>query len=152
MVESQWTSNKHTGCNYWNNDIAVALSLFGNVKITHKMSFKLYASVKSSTYAVDNLFCNVILSPVRYLPCLGSQAAIMFLASNICWVSSGTVRALEHFRFCFGHHCHHNHWSTFVWRIHLSDYILQDNTGRIMSYSIKVDWLSIGKFPDSVLV
>ena len=32
--------------------------------------------------------------PVRYLPCLGSQAAIMFLASNICWVSSGTVRAL----------------------------------------------------------
>ena len=29
-----------------------------------------------------------------YLPCLGSQAAIMFLASNICWVSSGTVRAL----------------------------------------------------------
>ena len=59
------------------------------------MSFKLYVSVKSSTYAVDNLFCNVILSPVRYLPCLGSQAAIMFLASNICWVSSGTVRALE---------------------------------------------------------
>ena len=31
---------------------------------------------------------------VRYLPCLGSQAAIMFLASNICWVNSGTVRDL----------------------------------------------------------
>jgi len=31
---------------------------------------------------------------VRYLPCLGSEAHIMFLASNICWVSSGTVRAL----------------------------------------------------------
>merc|ERR1719439_453714 len=31
---------------------------------------------------------------VRYRPCLGSQAAIMFLASNICWVSSGTVTAL----------------------------------------------------------
>merc|ERR1711915_1019709 len=31
---------------------------------------------------------------VRYLPCLGSLAAIMFLASNICCVSSGTVRAL----------------------------------------------------------
>ena len=61
------------------------------------MSFKLYVSVKSSTYAVDNLFCDVILSPVRYLPCLGSQAAIMFLASNICWVSSGTVRA----RYCW---------------------------------------------------
>ena len=29
-----------------------------------------------------------------YLPCLGSQAAIIFLASNICWVSSGTVKAL----------------------------------------------------------
>ena len=34
---------------------------------------------------------------VRYLPCLGSQAAIMFLVSNICWVSSGTVRA----RYCW---------------------------------------------------
>merc|ERR1711994_879796 len=31
---------------------------------------------------------------VKYLPCLGSQAAIMFLASNICCVSSGTVRDL----------------------------------------------------------
>ena len=31
------------------------------------------------------------------LPCLGSQAAIMFLASNICWVSSGTVRE----RYCW---------------------------------------------------
>lgn len=27
---------------------------------------------------------------VRYLPCRGSQAAIIFLASNICCVSSGT--------------------------------------------------------------
>ena len=33
---------------------------------------------------------------MRYLPCLGSAAAIMFLASNICWVSSGTVQA----RYC----------------------------------------------------
>ena len=32
---------------------------------------------------------------MRYLPYLGSQAVIMFLASNICLVSSGTVRALE---------------------------------------------------------
>merc|ERR1712032_419745 len=31
---------------------------------------------------------------VRYLPCLGSQAVIMFLASNICWVSSGTESGL----------------------------------------------------------
>ena len=29
-----------------------------------------------------------------YLPCRGSQAAIMFLASNICWVNSGTVKDL----------------------------------------------------------
>merc|ERR1712073_24121 len=31
---------------------------------------------------------------VKYLPWRGSQAAIMFLASNICWVSSGTVKDL----------------------------------------------------------
>ena len=31
---------------------------------------------------------------VKYLPCLGSAAHIIFLASNIYWVSSGTVRAL----------------------------------------------------------
>ena len=31
---------------------------------------------------------------VKYLPCLGSAAHIMFLASNIYWVSSGTVKAL----------------------------------------------------------
>ena len=28
-----------------------------------------------------------------HLPCRGSAAVIMFLASNICWVSSGTVQA-----------------------------------------------------------
>merc|ERR1740123_1595468 len=33
---------------------------------------------------------------VRYRPCRGSAAHIMFLASNICWVSSGTVKA----RYC----------------------------------------------------
>jgi len=31
---------------------------------------------------------------VKYLPCLGSEAHIMFLASNICCVNSGTVKAL----------------------------------------------------------
>ena len=30
---------------------------------------------------------------VSHLPCLGSAATIMFLLSNICWVSSGTVQA-----------------------------------------------------------
>ena len=38
-----------------------------------------------------------ITIPVRYLPCRGSQAVIMFLASNICCVSSGTVTA----RYCW---------------------------------------------------
>merc|ERR1719156_485587 len=33
---------------------------------------------------------------VRYRPCLGSAAHIIFFASNICWVSSGTVNA----RYC----------------------------------------------------
>merc|ERR1719258_799086 len=42
---------------------------------------------------VDILPLN-IAEAVRYLPCLGSEAHIMFLASNICWVSSGTVRDL----------------------------------------------------------
>ena len=143
MVESQWTSNKHTGCNYWNNDIAVALSLFGNVKITHEMSFKLYVSVKSSTYAVDNLFCDVILSPVRYLPCLGSQAAIMFLASNICWVSSGTVRALQHFIFCLDITV-----TSTTTGAHL--YLYWYSSGHYLGsifYSIKIDWLAICNFP-----
>lgn len=31
---------------------------------------------------------------VKYRPCLGSQAAIIFFESNICCVSSGTVNAL----------------------------------------------------------
>jgi len=38
-----------------------------------------------------------IAATVRYLPCRGSHAAIMFLASNVCWTSSGTVRA----RYCW---------------------------------------------------
>merc|ERR1719443_1294187 len=50
-------------------------------------------SICSSTSLVDILPLNMA-EAVRYLPCLGSEAHIMFLASNICWVSSGTVRAL----------------------------------------------------------
>ena len=38
-----------------------------------------------------------IAATVKYLPCLGSQAAIIFFVSNICWVSSGTVKA----RYCW---------------------------------------------------
>ncbi len=50
-------------------------------------------NICSSTSLVDILPLN-IQQAVKYLPCLGSEAHIMFLASNICWVSSGTVRAL----------------------------------------------------------
>merc|ERR1719337_166288 len=50
-------------------------------------------SICSSTSLVDILPLKRA-EAVRYLPCLGSEAHIMFLASNICWVSSGTVRAL----------------------------------------------------------
>merc|ERR1712076_337368 len=47
----------------------------------------------SSTSFIDILPLN-IAATVKYLPCLGSQAAIIFLASNICCVNSGTVKAL----------------------------------------------------------
>merc|ERR1712198_590133 len=50
-------------------------------------------SICSSTSFMD-MRPRKTAATVRYLPCLGSQAAIMFLASNICCVSSGTVRAL----------------------------------------------------------
>merc|ERR1712185_829353 len=50
-------------------------------------------SICSSTSLVDMRPLKTA-EAVRYLPCLGSEAHIMFLASNICWVSSGTVRAL----------------------------------------------------------
>merc|ERR1719297_60960 len=53
-------------------------------------------SICSSTSFMDILPLKQAAT-VRYLPCRGSQAAIMFLASNICWVSSGTVRA----RYCW---------------------------------------------------
>merc|ERR550517_2204477 len=52
-------------------------------------------SICSSTSLVDMRPRNMA-EAVRYLPCRGSLAHIMFLASNICWVSSGTVRA----RYC----------------------------------------------------
>merc|ERR550517_1319931 len=50
-------------------------------------------SICSSTSFVDILPLNMA-EAVRYRPCLGSEAHIMFLASNICWVNSGTVSAL----------------------------------------------------------
>ena len=50
-------------------------------------------NICSSTSLVDILPLK-IAEAVKYLPCLGSAAHIIFLASNICWVSSGTVKAL----------------------------------------------------------
>merc|ERR1719186_1753552 len=50
-------------------------------------------SICSSTSFMD-MRPRKTAATVRYLPCLGSQAAIIFFASNICWVSSGTEIAL----------------------------------------------------------
>merc|ERR1711959_482435 len=50
-------------------------------------------SICSSTSLVD-IRPRKMHDAVRYRPLRGSEAHIMFLASNICWVSSGTVSAL----------------------------------------------------------
>ena len=50
-------------------------------------------NIYSSTSFVDILPLNKA-EAVKYLPCLGSAAHIMFLASNIYYVNSGTVNAL----------------------------------------------------------
>merc|ERR1719309_202242 len=50
-------------------------------------------NICSSTSFMDILPLNTAAT-VKYLPCLGSQAVIIFFASNICWVNSGTVSAL----------------------------------------------------------
>ena len=53
-------------------------------------------SICSSTSFID-IRPRKIAATVKYRPCRGSQAAIMFLASNICCVNSGTVKA----RYCW---------------------------------------------------
>merc|ERR1711898_8390 len=50
-------------------------------------------SICSSTSLEDMRPLNMA-EAVRYLPCLGSEAHIVFLASNICWAHSGTAKAL----------------------------------------------------------
>merc|ERR1712235_17497 len=50
-------------------------------------------NICSSTSFMDIRPLNTAAT-VKYLPWRGLQAAIMFLASNICWVSSGTVKDL----------------------------------------------------------
>lgn len=69
-------------------------------------SFRLFREIKSSYHTCMLYICSstsfMDMSPrntaatVRYLPCRGSHAAIMFLLSNICWASSATVIA----RYC----------------------------------------------------
>ena len=69
------------------------LTLLG-IHSTKYEEFLFYTfNIYSSTSLVDILPLKRA-DAVKYLPCLGSQAAIMFLASNICWVSSGTVKDL----------------------------------------------------------
>merc|ERR1719382_1494743 len=68
------------------------LMLFGIHSTKYELFLFCTLSICSSTSFMDILPLNTAAT-VRYLPCLGSHAAIMFLASNICWVSSGTVRA-----------------------------------------------------------
>merc|ERR1711957_21045 len=69
------------------------LILFG-IHLTKYEEFLFWTfNICSSTSLVDILPLN-IQQAVKYLPCLGSEAHIIFLASNICWVSSGTVKAL----------------------------------------------------------
>merc|ERR1719465_70720 len=71
------------------------LMLFGIHSTKYEEFLFWTLSICSSTSLVDILPLNMA-EAVRYLPCLGSAAHIMFFASNICWVSSGTVRA----RYC----------------------------------------------------
>jgi len=68
------------------------LTLFG-IHSTNALEFLFCtASICSSTSFIDIRPLNMAAT-VRYRPCLGSQAAIIFLASNICCVSSGTDMA-----------------------------------------------------------
>jgi len=69
------------------------LMLFGIHSTKYEEFLFCTFNICSSTSFVDILPLN-IAEAVRYLPCLGSEAHIIFLASNIYWVNSGTVMAL----------------------------------------------------------
>src|SRR3990167_1030517 len=71
----------------------LVLMLFG-IDSTKYELFLFWTLSNCSSASDVEIFPLNIAAAVRYLPCLGSEAHIMFLASNICWVSSGTVRAL----------------------------------------------------------
>merc|ERR550539_664263 len=72
------------------------LMLFGIHSTKYEEFLFCTLSICSSTSLVDIRPRN-IAEAVKYRPWRGSEAHIMFLASNICWVSSGTVRA----RYCW---------------------------------------------------
>ena len=72
------------------------LTLFGIHSTKYELFLFCTFNICSSTSFIDIRPRNMAAT-VRYLPWRGSQAAIMFLASNICWVSSGTVKA----RYCW---------------------------------------------------
>merc|ERR1712179_679008 len=68
------------------------LTLFGIHSTKYELFLFCTFNICSSTSFMDMRPRNMAAT-VRYRPCRGSHAAIMFLASNICCVSSGTVRA-----------------------------------------------------------
>merc|ERR1719232_1029908 len=72
-----------------------ALMLFGIHSTKYEEFLFCTLSICSSTSLVD-IRPRKSAAAVRYRPCRGSAAHIMFFASNICCVSSGTVRA----RYC----------------------------------------------------
>merc|ERR1719352_2029361 len=72
-----------------------ALILLGIHSTKYELFLFWTLSICSSTSLVD-MRPRKRAAAVRYRPCRGSAAHIMFFASNICWVSSGTVKA----RYC----------------------------------------------------
>merc|ERR1719335_1031184 len=69
------------------------LMLFGIHSTKYEEFLFCTFNICSSTSLVDILPLNKAVA-VKYLPCLGSAAHIIFFASNICCVNSGTVNAL----------------------------------------------------------
>jgi len=70
--------------------------LFGIHSTKYELFLFYTFNIYSSTSLVLILPLN-IAEAVKYLPCLGSAAHIMFLASNIYYVNSGTVKALYYY-------------------------------------------------------
>lgn len=75
----------------------IHLSTKGNQKQKSIYLFLFWTFSICWSISFIDIFPRNIAATVRYLPCRGSHAAIMFLLSNICWVSSFTVSA----RYCW---------------------------------------------------